>query len=635
MRQLILSAAFITLLLAQRTAFADQAPRPPTSVEAGVYLKGENSGKYREETQYETDGITDTVEQLYVFNRVGSRVELSSKETYHQDPEGRIKSGHFETTASKSTVVTDIVVKDQTVEITTHSGSGNYVRKVPLTGELLGPEGQRRLLLPSTPPQTLHYKSFVSSLGAITDVTVKYIGRENLSAGGKSVTTLKAELTMQGTPGTGRLWVDQSGHLVRMLQDSPLGEIEVARDHYQSAESATTNNPTESYESTLAISNVQLPHPRKIQAVTVELTKKAGAEAGWPEFSSDTQKILEKTPDRIVISITRGSTDPGVSGSSRSEPACEQPNALIQSDDPEVQRLAQGITAGTTDPWQKALALQRWVANNMHFDAGITMAPASELVRDRHGTCIGYSTLLAALARAANIPSRMKLGYVYDSGIWGGHAWTEVLVHRHWMPLDAAEYYPGPTDAARIAVITTSGESGTIDRIGDLALLYGKVNIRTLGYALAGKPVRVGEMEKGYVVDHDVYSNLHLNLRVTKTKDSVFKDLDAHWPERRVLTIVGPDGSAEILYGRANPDLSLQEQAAEFLADFRAQNWEKTTWEKTPAIRVAGGEKQAIVGRSGDVLWAVVSTGKNAARVLEEIIRNAKINDLAGGPGEG
>lgn len=72
--------------------------------------------------------------------------------------------------------------------------------------------------------------------------------------------------------------------------------------------------------------------------------------------------------------------------------------------------MAAEIAQEHTDPWSAALALQKWSSENMRFDPGIAVAPASEVVRDRLGTCMGYSILLASLARAAHVPARLKLG---------------------------------------------------------------------------------------------------------------------------------------------------------------------------------------------------------------------------------
>lgn len=607
---------------------AASAEETVSETSAGVYLNGKDSGKYREETRERADEVTDIVEQLYVFERLGSRIEMSTKETYRQDGNGRLNSGHFETSSSKKSIITDVSVEPAGLKITTESGTGKYERTVPISGELVGPQALRLLLKGMVPSQTSSYKTFVSSLGAIKDVTVTCVGRETLSGGGSEIPTLKVELAVDGFPGKATLWADQSGRLVRMLQDSPFGPIEVARANYQSVPTSNANLSGGTYESSVSVSNIRLPHPRRLRRLRVELTKKPGAEPGWPAFSQENQQISDKSPDHVVIAVTQPNATPDSAGADRSAPEYEKPNALVQSDDPELRRVAASVVEKETDPWKKALRLQRWVAANMHFDTGIALAPASELVRDRHGTCIGYATLLAALSRASNIPSRIKLGYVYDSGIWGGHAWTEVLVNGHWLPLDAAEYFPGVADAARIGVITASGESGTIDNVGDLALLYGKVNIRVVAYALGDQEIRVAPLETDHSVTDNVYENRHLGLRANKSSGAVFKNLDAHWPNRAVVSIEDSTGAVTVLYGRANPDRSLSEQAEHLLNDLKSEAWQNARWNEVAAVRARAPEKTAIVAQSDDVLWGIVATGKDANSILERMQKVISIDDL-------
>jgi transglutaminase-like putative cysteine protease len=47
--------------------------------------------------------------------------------------------------------------------------------------------------------------------------------------------------------------------------------------------------------------------------------------------------------------------------------------------------------------------------------------------------------LLAAMARARKIPSRVVVGVVYVASLssFGGHMWTEVFINGLWVPLDA------------------------------------------------------------------------------------------------------------------------------------------------------------------------------------------------------
>lgn len=611
-----------------RPLFSAPPEETVTELKAGVYLSGADSGSYREETREQPDEVTDIVEQRYLLERLGSRIEMSMKETYRQDRNGRLKSGRFETSSSKSSIVTEVLVKPNGLQITAESGTGRYVRTVPLPGQLLGPQGLRLLLAGKSPSQSSSYRTFVSSIGAIKEITATCVGRETLSGGGTEVRALKTELAIEGIPGKTVLWVDESGRPVRMVQASPFGQIEIARANFKSAVAANAPPLGGTYESSVAVSNVRLPHPRKMRAITVELTKKTGAEPGWPAFSSDNQQISEKAADHVVVAVTQPDANLNSAGPAQSAPEYEKPNALVQSDDPEIRRVAAEVVAGETDPWRKALRLQRWVATNMQFDTGIAVAPASELVRDRHGTCIGYATLLAALSRAAAIPSRLKLGYVYDSGMWGGHAWTEVLVNGRWLPLDAAEYYPGVADAARIGVITASGESGTIDNVGDLAMLFGKVAIRVNSYTLGNREIRLGPNDSAHLVKENLYENRHLGLHASKPAGALFKDLDAHWPNRAVLTIQKKEGAATVFYGRAHPDRSLAEQAGDLIKVLKSHPWQDAHWHQAEAVSAQTEGKSALVARADDVLWGIIATGNNANSILERMQKSISIHDL-------
>src|SRR5262249_6637301 len=156
---------------------------------------------------------------------------------------------------------------------------------------------------------------------------------------------------------------------------------------------------------------------------------------------------------------------------------------------------------------------------------GIAIAPASEVARNRRGTCFGYAVLLASLARAEGIPSRIRMGFVYAGGIWGGHAWVEVRVGNDWIPLDAALYSPGAADAARFSFFTSSLQEGTISQVGELARLYGNVDLQVLDYTVHGKRVVVPQEARPFTITGDTYRNPWLGLTVEKPKGFGFTQL--------------------------------------------------------------------------------------------------------------
>src|SRR5262249_40950854 len=153
-------------------------------------------------------------------------------------------------------------------------------------------------------------------------------------------------------------------------------------------------------------------------------------ELGWPDFTAENQRVVEAARDQVVLEIRRLLPAPQ-SGRTGRDTARElapylAPNALLQSDDGAIREIAAQLAAEDRDASRVARKLEKWTSDHMQFDAGIAIAPASEVVRNRRGTCFGYAMLLGSLARAAGIPSRVRMGFAYAGGKWGGHAWVDV-----------------------------------------------------------------------------------------------------------------------------------------------------------------------------------------------------------------
>lgn len=76
-------------------------------------------------------------------------------------------------------------------------------------------------------------------------------------------------------------------------------------------------------------------------------------------------------------------------------------------------------------------------------DLSVGFATASEVARTRQGDCTEHAVLLAAMLRAAGIPSRTVSGLIYvdeflgQSGVFGYHMWTQA-----WVPMQPADHPP-------------------------------------------------------------------------------------------------------------------------------------------------------------------------------------------------
>jgi hypothetical protein len=236
----------------------------------------------------------------------------------------------------------------------------------------------------------------------------------------------------------------------------------------------------------------------------------------------------------------------------------------MQSDDPAIRALARRIIGGETDAWRAALALERWVSDSMHFDLGIAFAPSTEVVRQRRGTCIAYATLLGTLIRSLGIPSRLAFGYVYVNGMYGGHAWAEVLLDGRWTPVDGAIVGDGSADAARFAFAWTSLADGPgAFTASPGARLYGAIRAKVLAWRVAGeRAVDADTAAPPYTIAEGVYRNASLGLEVASRAGERFVALDETWPDMTVLGITTTGGDTVLVRSYDRPPWSAPMQDA-------------------------------------------------------------------------
>jgi Transglutaminase-like superfamily len=628
--------AVLLLLALSLPALSQEASiiAPLEDIWADLKLAGQPAGYYHEKTERDEVGrILTLVETIVVINRLNSRVEIRTKSEYIKSKDAQLIAIKSETSSSKQSTLMEVTVGDGLLLIRTTSGGKSYDRKVPYTGTLLGPETVRRVVLAGLklPGDTISLQIFVPELGSVASVTRKAIGTDKLMIEGKQLSGLRVEDVIEKLPGKTNVWLDSAGKLLRQVQESPFGEVDIIRTvqkPIQADQLSVNTLPTEAYSRAVARANIRLPHERLIEQMKIRITHRK-PELGWPDLETDNQRVLEKTPESLILEIWRPTpkTKEREPLESRAELApFLAANPLLQSDDMEVKRILREIGKLDSDVFQSSLALQRWTAENMKFDSGIAVVSASEVARDRKGTCFGYSVLLGSLARAAGIPSRFKMGYVYASGIWGGHAWVEVLVRNDWIPIDAAAYSPGPADAARFSAFTSSLEQGISTGIGALAQLYGNVDIQILEYTLKGRRVTVPAGAPPYVTTDNTYRNQWLGLTVVKPDSFRFTRLEAVWPDCTVVEMEGPKHQKvevrKLPYSPQNgtdPAVYLRQagisgvQKRKRVSDFRG-------------LETNSPEDAGLSFVDEDEVWIVRVKGADAPSVLHEVAFRMKLS---------
>lgn len=597
--------------------------------------------------------ILITSDMLMVLNRLGTRVELSLHSKTHESLDGWLQNISYEMLASQISVRTEVVVKkeENMIEVRKETGFESekepYQQIIRFTGKLLGQEGVRRLSTTelNNPGDQITFQVYSPELEKVVAVSRKVIAAEafdELPTG--SLPALKIEETVSSTTIKRILWLDSTGHLLKQEEPSPFGLIEVLRSEKRVALATATESelPEEMYKRSIARTNIRIPQPRSIEKVKLELTQ-LDSELGWPDLGSLTQTVLSQAEGVLILEVRRIKPDeiprqslpPKKPLSSTAEPRLTakvspidmveylKPNAYIQSDDPVIISTAEEVIGNEDDVFKAAKHLERWVAKNMQFDMGIVFAPSSEIFRNRRGTCMGYATLLATLARALGIPSRVVMGFVYSHGMFGGHAWVEVLVGSLWIPLDAAIVSDGAADAARFSFATSSLRDGAgVLTSGGGQQLFGNIKVRILEYKVADREkTTVSKGAEPFIIQGDLYKNPWLGLEIRKPEKFSFARLDACWPDLAVLAMEGPEGQKiELSQISLMPWWEKEEAVKEVLTSLGPRGNKIEESRKNVAghqvLVIGEGEHRALVLLMEKEAWILTIEGKESDRTL-------------------
>lgn len=142
---------------------------------------------------------------------------------------------------------------------------------------------------------------------------------------------------------------------------------------------------------------------------------------------------------------------------------------------PETWRAALDATAGTSDTWQAALAIMRFVHGHIKYESLSTHVHThmSDVLRDRRGVCQDFAHVMLGLCRALKIPALYVSGYLATEIASATHAWMEVLIPGiGWVALDPTHNRQIDENYIKIAVgrdyadvpPVTGNYKGTTDR---------------------------------------------------------------------------------------------------------------------------------------------------------------------------
>jgi transglutaminase-like putative cysteine protease len=118
------------------------------------------------------------------------------------------------------------------------------------------------------------------------------------------------------------------------------------------------------------------------------------------------------------------------------------PSRYCQSD--KLQKLANKQFGYINNTYQKVLAINEWIYNNVEYLSGSSNSGTSAIdtLTERAGVCRDFAHLGIALCRALSIPARYFTGYSYQLFPQDFHACFEAYIGGEWLIFDPTMMVP-------------------------------------------------------------------------------------------------------------------------------------------------------------------------------------------------
>jgi hypothetical protein len=380
---------------------------------------------------------------------ISLRMEVGTDET----PEGEVVGVSMRQFLGKQQqlVMTGLVEDDQLhVKV---EGGRRLDKKIPWNDQVVGLYRQDALFREHKvkPGDEFSYLSYEPQLTAVVTTRVKVKDFEEVAVPGskKKQRLLRVEALPDKIgdfqPPTMTSWLDKDLRPVRSQFEVPgLGKLLLTRGTREAVLEGTGEAAplVQIDRKQLIPLNRRILRPYDTRAVVYRVTVEGDDNPTTMFAQDERQKVKNAKGNSFEIHV-RAATP----AEPEEEPGKVKDEYLkscyfINCDDERVKRLAREAVGRQTDPWQKALRIERWVHDHMeNKNYSEAFATADHVARTLEGDCTEHAVLAAAMCRAAGVPSRTALGLLYvddreQGPVLGFHMWAEVWARGQWLPID-------------------------------------------------------------------------------------------------------------------------------------------------------------------------------------------------------
>jgi hypothetical protein len=447
------------------------APTKPTDQESwDVFYLGDARIGHAVTKRRPAPGDAGLVEIEAILNmkilRYGEATETSLTYSSIETPEGVLRQARGAAELGGETMAFQGQVTGDALQTTTTAAGKTVHGSIPWTADCRGffaiEESLRQR--PLQPGERRSLRMLLPVFNQLADVELQAGELEETQLLDATQKLLRVESTTTlpgGQKNVDTLWIDRQGQMLKSLNAAMKQTIfrttrDVALQEQQGAtidigQMTLVNTPRP----------IENPHGKKQLRYRVRLDDGDPFNTFASSEGQQVTSIDANTADIVVRAVRPGAPRTGSAPLPGDDD--RQPNSYIQSDDPRIVKLAAEAAGDEKDPWKTALALERFVNEKItKKNFSQTFATAADVAETLSGDCTEHAVLLAALARARGIPSRVALGLVYvpSEQAFGFHMWTEVYVDDRWIGVDGT-LGQGGLGAGHLKLSTSNLKEGT------------------------------------------------------------------------------------------------------------------------------------------------------------------------------
>lgn len=387
------------------------------------------------------------------INTMGMIQSISLNTKSRLNPDFTLQELDFEISSGRFRFSVQGVVDGNTLFVTTESAGSSRRLNIPVKDKLYLMNSIMDAVA-ATDLQTgdrYAFKIFDPASMGQADVIVAVIGPERIDIKGVNQAATKVSLNVKGV--SQLAWIGKEGDIIK--ERGLLGISLIKTDRKDALDGLAIEASQDLTKIASIVANIQLENVAALKVLKVKIEgppmKNLQLHGGRQTFKEQVLTVKKETLSKLAPELK-------IENLAALEKIFLKPGPFIQSDDQRIRDLVQEILKDDpdADPLTRAQKLMNWVNTHIEKRPVLSLPDALSTLENKVGDCNEHAVLMAALARAAGIPTRIEAGLVYLKGRFYYHAWNLIYLGK-WVTADSL-YGQLPADVSHLRFATGSPE---------------------------------------------------------------------------------------------------------------------------------------------------------------------------------